>query len=349
MLIIAGGIGNIFVVIAGPAVQYTGRDGWLGVLIAYLIAGIFGVLLVNLGKRFPDKTFVEYLPLVLGKIPGKIAALAYILCFGMISPLILREIIELIKLFLPYTPPLITTIMICVLTMYTMWKGFEVFARAAELFSFFVTLFIVFMIFGISNKVNYSNMLPFMEKGIMPLLRGQLILFPYAVETILFMALWLPCLNKVKDAKRAVIMGMSITGGVLTALVITCTGFFGSNLLEKIIYPVYFVSRNILIRNIFSGFEAIFMILWLFSSYLQLLVFQYPTVIGVAKWLNLKDYKKLIIPISIIHIALSFIPENIVTVLKLDILKNPYVILPVALLIPLAWAVAAIRGIDETE
>ena len=143
MLVLAGGIGNIFVVLAVPAIKDAGRDGWLLVIISYGIATVVGLALLDLGRRFPDKTFVQYLPIVLGKVPGKLAGLAYILGLWVITPLIIREILELMRFFLPFTPPLAIVILMAMPAVYAMYKGFEVFARTAELF----VLLMIFLLF----------------------------------------------------------------------------------------------------------------------------------------------------------------------------------------------------------
>ncbi|WP_055665969.1 GerAB/ArcD/ProY family transporter [Desnuesiella massiliensis] len=343
MLIIAAGLGNIFVVIQGPAVQYSGRDGWISVLLAYILAIIDGLFLINLNLRFPEKTFVQYLPIVLGKFLGKVASLYYILGFWIMAPLIMREIIELMRFFLPYTPAMAVNILMSILIIYVMRSGFEVYARTAELFSLLIIIFIVLLMLMISPNVDFSNILPLLENGPMPILKSQLILFPYAVETVLFMALWFPCLRDKKEGKKALIIGSSISGVLLSLLVIIGLGFAGMDIIVKLVFPVFYMSRYILIANFLSGLEAVFMLLWMLSSYLELLVFYYPPVIGLAQWLNLKNYKTLILPVVIINIILATLPDNIVQIIKLDIMKNPIIILPLAILIPITWLVASIR------
>src|SRR5689334_5774603 len=112
MLILAGGIGNIFIVLAVPAVKTAGVDGWMSVLIGYGLAALVGICSVKLGSLFPNKTFVEYLPLVYGKFLGKTIGLFYILSFWVMTPLILRETIELMRFFLPLTPKLLISCLI---------------------------------------------------------------------------------------------------------------------------------------------------------------------------------------------------------------------------------------------
>lgn len=349
MLVIAGAIGNIFVVIALPASIHAGRDAWLSVLLAYFIATIDGILLIYLGRRFPQKTFVQYLPIVLGKFIGKLVGLFYILAFWILTPLIMTEIMELMRFFLRFTPMIYINVLLSILIAYAMGRGFEVVARTAELFVV-IMIIILILVFCVSARdVDIENILPMFENGIMPILKSQIILLPYAFETVLFMALWLPCLRKISESKRVLIIGMAISGGILTLLVIITTGIFGAELLKRIVYPSFHLARYILIGNFLAGFEAIFMILWMFSSYLQLLTFYYPSVVGLAQWLNLKDYKPLIIPIAVVNIILAMVPSNIVEIIKLDTLKNSIIILPLGIIIPITWLIAVIRGIDESK
>ncbi|GGI46395.1 hypothetical protein GCM10008018_16880 [Paenibacillus marchantiophytorum] len=65
--------------------------------------------------------------------------------------------------------------------------------------------------------------------------------------------------------------------------------------------------------------------------------------------MNLKDYKPLIVPMTVVIIALAMVPSNVIETIKLDALKNPYVILPLSLLIPLVWVVFIIRKLEESQ
>lgn len=343
MLILAGGIGTIFEVVAAFAIKDAGRDGWLSVLIAYGLAAILGLFLLDLGRRFPNKTFVQYLPEVLGKIPGKIAGLAYILGWWVMTPIIIRANIEFIRFFLPTTPTLILIIMMALLIVYVMHKGFEVFARTTEFFVILL-IFSIILILGLNApSVNMNNLTPILANGFQPVWKGLVNQFAFAAEAILFMALWLPGLNKHRDGARAVALGMSISGVLLTVLVVIFIGFTGTSLTPRMIFPVFYMSRYILIGNFLMGLEAILMLLWMISSYLEILVFYYPPIVGLAQWLNLKDYKPLILPMTVITIALAVLPANMIEVAKLDALKNPTIIIPLALLIPLTWLIAKIR------
>lgn len=348
MLILAAGIGNIFVVIAAPAIKNAGRDGWISVLLAYGIATVIGLALVKLKSRFPNKTIIQYMPKIWGRVLGKLLSLFYILSFWSMTGLIYRENAEVMAFFLEETPSISVNIIMSILVIYVMKKGFKIFARTAELLVPIIIIFIILSVCMLIPDVKFERLAPVLDNGFLPLLKALLIQVPYAMETILFMAIWFPCLNKKKEGTRAILIGVPVAGILMTIIVVVTIAFMGTTLPVKVIFPPFYMSRYILFAQFLTGLDAIFMLLWIASSYLQICIFFYPGVIGLAQWLNLKDYKPLIIPMTIIAIILSMVPANVIELLKLDTLKNPYLILPMALMIPLSLVIALIRKLDES-
>ncbi len=221
------------------------------------------------------------------------------------------------------------------------------FARTAELFVVLI-IFLIILILPLNfSNFTWNNLTPVLANGFGPVLKGLWVQFPYTLETILFMALWLLCLNRRQDGLRAILLGMPLAGILLTVLVAANIAFTGSTLTARFIFPVFYMSRYIFIGNFLTGMEAMFMVLWLISSYLEILVFYYPSVVGLAQWLNLKEYQPLIV-LMLITIILTLLPSNVIEVIKLDTLKNPIIILPLGLLIPITWLVAVVRKLNRS-
>lgn len=347
-LALTSGLGDIFVVITVPAVTDAGRDGWIPVMLAYTISIFIALALVNLGHRFPNKTIVQYLPIVLGKPIGKILGLSYIFVMWAMASVVFREAEELVSFFFTNTPLVATGTLFAVLIIYTMKKGIEVFARVTEILIVVVIFFIVFSLSILLLDCNFKNILPVMENGVMPIINALPTHLSYGMETILFAALWLPCLNNNKP-KKALVTGLSISGILLTLLVIICIAFTGTELTKELSYPLFYMFSYIQIGHFITGFAAIFMLIWVSSSYLELLVFFYPPVVGLAQWLNLKTYKPLIIPMFLITWWMSFIPSNLYENLNYDKIIGNYIKLPIGLSILLIWLIAVIRGLDESK
>ena len=127
---------------------------------------------------------------------------------------------------------------------------------------------------------------------------------------------------------------MSLSGLLMTQLLILTISLEGPILLSLQTFPIYTLAGHIVIFDFLGGFKAILMFLWISSSLLEPFVFFYQLVVGLAQWINLKDYQALILPMVLINLALAFIPSCMTEVINLDTLKNPLLILPLTLLLP---------------
>jgi spore germination protein KB len=349
MLLLAGGIGNIFLVLAAPAIKDAGRDGWIPVLLAYALATLIGLVVIDLSKRFPGKSFVQYAPLVLGKFFGKALGLFYILSFWAMTPLIIRQMVELMRLFLSNTPPLAINLLLSGLIVYTMHKGFEVFARTTEVFSVFLLGILLLVLIIASTGIDFRYVTPILANGWVPILSALPTQVPYALETVIFMSLWLPCLAQPKGIKKSLVLSMSLSGLILAFIVIVVLGFMGPVLPANQIFPMIRIFRFIHIFDFITGLDIFYIWVWTIAIYLEMMVFFYQPVVGLAQWLHLKDYKPLILPMAMLNLSLALIPRNVIQVLSLDILKNPTLILPIGIAIFLVWLVALIRKSKNKE
>lgn len=352
ILVFTSSIGNTFLVVSHPAIEGAGRDGWISVLIAYLLSTAIGLMFINLASRFPNKTVVQYMPIVLGKSVGKLMGFIYIVTTLVMPACGLREGVELMKYFLPYTPPVVTSVAIFILIAYVLKKGFEVYARLAELFFIFVIIFIILLLVLTLPRTDWGNLMPMLDNNFMSVIKGLPIHLSYSLETILFMALWFPCLNsKAKTkANKMVLIAMPLSGLLMTAVVIVNIAFTGIALGKELVFPLYYMSEYIAIGDFITGVEGIFLFLWMIATFLVLPVLFLPSVVSLAQWFNLKDYRPLIVPMSLIVITLSFIPSNILETFAVDGFISTYFKLTIALFITLiVCPIAAVRGLEESN
>ena len=345
----AAAIGTIFLVIPSVVVETAGRDGWLAVPIGYAIGLLIALSLVKLGQRFPQKTIVQYLPDILGTIPGKIIGLIYLVSFYHFAALLIRQNSEVMLLLMPETPPIAFNFLLVFLVVYVVKAGLEVFARVCQFFVAWVIFGILFILFSSQVFFYMNNFKPFLEDGIMPVLISVPMQIGFAGKAVLFMALWLPCLNEIQKGYRASIIGITIATILLTLVVIFTIGVLGPDSTLTATFPLFSLSRLILVAEFLRGFEGILTIIWLPASFMKVTIFFYPGVVGLAQWLNLKEYKPLVLPMAVIAVGLSMIPENLEQLNQFTIINNMYFILPLVLLIPVLWLIAALRGLDESK
>lgn len=90
---LVGTTGVFFV--ASPACKIARQDGWMAPIIAALFGAYAVYIVYRLGMLFPGKTFMEFLPSILGKAAGKILGIAYVLYFFLLISSVIREALAL--------------------------------------------------------------------------------------------------------------------------------------------------------------------------------------------------------------------------------------------------------------
>lgn len=349
MMIIAGGIGTIYNVIATSGTIVAKRDAWLTIPLAYSISTIIGIFTVKLGGLFPDKTIIQYLPIIFGKFLGKLIGLIYISILFFTTGVVIRVNLETFYLVMPLTPKIAISIFLAILIVYVSICGFEVFARVLEFFMPIVIFMIVTIILLNIPNDNLGNLKPVLEEGIFPLVKSIPTQAAFGFETSFFMAVWFPCLNNKNEGIKILCLGMCICTIVLTLLTVSIISFFGSDL--AIIYNFNFfeMSRYIIVGKFLTGFDALCIILWLVTAFIQVEVFFYPTVIGTAQLINLKNHKVLIFPVIIITMVLAYMPQNVIEVHNYDFYKNVYGLFPLGLTIPIIYFIAVLRSFHQSK
>lgn len=81
------------------AARYMGANGYLGLIVAMFLTIPVITAIVELGKRFPDKSIIEYLPLAFGSVMGKIVGFAYVLFLLALTVYAIRSMAELFNIY----------------------------------------------------------------------------------------------------------------------------------------------------------------------------------------------------------------------------------------------------------
>ncbi len=204
---------------------------------------------------------------------------------------------------MPETPPLVFSAGIVLVSAYGIRGGLEVLARVNEIVVPTMLIMVVLVVVMVSPVMHASNFIPVLEKGFLPVLKGAYVTALFFAETIV-MAMFIPYLNRFQQAKRATFLGVLITGLFLLIAVVATIAVFGA-LTASIQFPFLFLARKIRIADLFERLDPFIMIIWVFGSFVKVGVFYYCTVLATAQWLNLREYKALVLPTGVLLTALS--------------------------------------------
>ncbi|WP_408954959.1 endospore germination permease [Natroniella sp. ANB-PHB2] len=348
-LLFVGLFNTKFLVINTYLAEVAGRDSWLAVPAGYLAGFCLSLFIIKLANLFPGQTFIEYLPQVLGTLLGKLLGAVYIISFIIYVSLITRLNTEVLIILMPETPPLAFNLLLVGLTVYVAKKGFEVYVRTCQFFVPLVLtgLMVIFLV-GI-ERGSLERFRPFLEFGLEPVLIGSLRFFAMLSIGLAFMAFWLAYLDKLDLMEQ-------ISGGsfflimiqmlMIVSLIISVLGV-ESTLFHT--FPIFSVTRLLEIADFLKGFEGILTIVWFPIAYMTVAGYFFPVSVGIAQWLNLEDYKPLVLPLALIVLGLAMLPENF------EMLKNSiedlamYLIFPLTGLFPVYYVIAVARGVGESS
>ncbi|WP_179151914.1 GerAB/ArcD/ProY family transporter [Oceanobacillus senegalensis] len=289
-----------------PAIshKYAEQDMWLSPIWASFAGFISVILAVQLNRRFPELTFIQYTEKIIGRILGKLIGFAYVLFLFHINGLIVREYSEfVVGNFLPNTPLTIVLVSMVLVCAFAVRGGLEVMARSAQIFVPIVIFLFVGLLILLISELEPGYLLPFLEKGMGRSLMGAIVPASWFLEFFLI-SFMLPFLS---DRKKGMKSGMVTVIIVALTMVVTnlITMFLFGNLTDRFTYPVMEAIRYISVADFFEHLESIVMAIWVAGTFVKIAVFYYAIAIGTAQLLNLSDYRPIIFPIGFLLVLMG--------------------------------------------
>ena len=329
-----------------------GPDAWLCGLLASVYGLIVAVICLSLAKRFPSQVFTDYLPQILGKIPGKLLAAAFSLAmlYACLVTVSLSSTYVHVAFFRE-TPAWVIDILFVTAAVYGAALGIEVIARQGNItLPVFGTISLI-MIFLVVKDLNLNNLRPLLENGVLPVLQGSGAIATWRGE-IFFLLMLYPYLNRKEEATKTVVI-MLVFQGLLSALIIAQTvAIFGDQLTTRIAFPIHNAVRYISAGDILQRIELYLFLTWVAIATVKLAFFLHIASIAAASTLGLKDYRRALIPIAVIAVIGSNIlyDHNYLRLKELITQTGPFYSGAIELLLPalvLLVAVIAKKGGDR--
>lgn len=321
---------------------YAKQDLWLSPIISSIIGYITMFAAHKLHMLYPDKTVIQFSENIIGKVPGKILSFIILLFYLQTSGFIIRDYSEfIVSSFLFDTPLVIVALLMVLICSYVVYAGLEVLGRAGQLiFPIFVAPFLLF-VFLLIPEFELENILPILEAGIIPSVKGAIPLSGWFTE-IFIIIFFLPYLtDKEKGLKYGLI---TIFWIMITLVIVNFTVLFVLGLTTTTkMYPLMNLSRYISYADFFENLDSIVMAIWILGAFVKISVFYFAIVLGTAQWMNVTDYRPLIWPIGILMIEFSYwsLP-NMMSFTYHGTIYFPFYAAPIQTFIPILLLVIAI-------
>lgn len=281
------------------------QDVWLTALIAS-VWGIMSVLaIVALARRYPGLTLIEYLPLILGKPLGKILGALYAFWFLAVCAAVIAEFSHFLNItIMPNTPLSIFMITIVALCFYAIRSGLEVWVRVGEILLVVVVLAMAAVIIMPIGSMDLGKLMPVFDHPPGLLIYTSIISGSWRCQVV-FAAMLIPSLTSVRHTSRNLIISVLFIGFILAALEISAVAVFGGIPTGQKEFPLFSLSRMISIARIFDRLEVLIVVASLLGTFFKICAFLYCSTLSAAQVFGFKEYQFLLLPLSILALALA--------------------------------------------
>ncbi|WP_427179382.1 GerAB/ArcD/ProY family transporter [Paenibacillus sp. TC-CSREp1] len=301
-------IGEQILVFPSMITSYAQQDAWISSLLG--VGGGLGVLLIMFAvyNMNPRLNLIEHVARILGPWIGAFVSVFYVFYFLISTSTFIREIGDFMATEILTQSPLwvLHLAFICALA-WGLKSGLPNIGRTAEAFFPLVVLFLIILTLCLLPKAELNNVKPVLSQGFLIPFKGfiAVLTYPYC-ELCIFMML-LPYTEPGPHLKRDFLL-MGMIGGLLLTLTLgICLLVMGPFMTQHHWFASFHLSRMINIGNFLQRIEAFMASVWVIAVFFKSVLFFYSFLLGMAHLFRLSGYRILILPGSLLILALSIL------------------------------------------
>lgn len=288
-----------------------GKDLWIAIIIATIVAIPVLFLYSRLMKLYPGKDFFDISMDVFGKIGGKILILFYIEYALHLSALETNNYSGFFNIGqLPETPQYIFAIMLVAVCIVGAKMGLEVIGRWAEISIFFVLLSVILITLLSIPYFDFSNVMPILYNGWKPVIGASFTLssFPFAEAVIIIYIL--SALKQSESIYKVVFSSLVVTSIILMMLLMKIILVLGENSSSMYYFPSQQSISIIDIGDFIQRLDIFSPLVYFLNYFVKITICLIFASKGVTKLFNLREYKKIVVPLGFFVFVFSLIIYN---------------------------------------
>ena len=300
-------LGGSILVVSSIITGIAGQDAWISVLVTMVLGLLMMWVYIFLATRFDKLTLIGLSRKIFGKWIGTVVAIGYFIYIYSTAYDIPWYIGGFHTNILHETPVIFILILFYAALVIAALYGVEAIARTTEIFFIFVTVAFITSIVLILPEVKIQNILPVLENGPNPILKASVVLSGYiSLQNTTLLMIYPSLVDNMEKGKKALIKGFLWANTVVLITVVISILVLGSLLLSKSAYPTILLAREVNVGTIFTRLEYAISIMWTVSEFVIAILYFYASVLAVSELLGLKSHTKIIVPMGLMSMMLTF-------------------------------------------
>ena len=321
------------------------QDTWIAVLLMGVL--FFPMLLIysRLCALLPGKNLYEMMTALFGQAGSFLMILLMSLYALVVTALQLRNFTEFtVVIALQNTPAIPIMIVLILPVLYLAKQGLQVLGRWSLIICAVLVIHIVLTILFALNVIELSHILPVMDHPFSDIASDAFTIGSIAVGEAVMAMMMMGHLKKGKSPYGVYLPGV-LMGVVLFALIIlrnVC--ILGPDMEQAAKFSTYMAVRIIDVGSFFERIESSISFIYVLLGITKMTLFISAAAMGAAWLLKVSDYKRLLLPVGLLVLAVSaLVFNNVFEMYELTRIYR-YFALPFQILIPaVIWIAAEIK------
>ncbi|KKI89412.1 hypothetical protein WQ54_26455 [Bacillus sp. SA1-12] len=256
------------------------------------------------------KNSIEMTKQVFGKKIGSFISLLLFFLVFLILCLDLREYSDTIAIiYLPDTPLFVIALLFIITCYYNSIRGLKSLGSAFYICTPYIKLSIFLLAILIIKESAWSNALPIFGGGGKEIVKQSLNKASIFGDLFLLLLIYPSIMDK-KNFTKVTLYGTIFLMVEMSFFILSYIILFGYPFLERVTFAFHEVSKYVKIGSFSSHIETYFFFFWLLAVALRLSFYLYGSAVIYKTTFNMKSYKPILAPLSLLALILSMVPEN---------------------------------------
>lgn len=327
-----------------------GQDTWISILLGAAISAPLIWVYCRIVRLFPGMDIFTIIQSLFGKVISSII-IALMSWYALhLSALVLRSFTEYtVIIALQETPRIPIMIIILAGAIYLAKSGFNIIGRWSMIICVTVLANLLFTLLLSSRSIDLSNIQPVFDHSLKHIASDTLTVSTVVFRESIIILVLFGAFRKGDSPYKAYFSGLAIGALALTLVILRNLFVLGPALMINASFPSYMSVRTLYLGSFLERIESIISFNLILLGITKIALCLCAASMGAAKLFHIKDHIHIVMPVSLLTLALCSILFESVTEMIRFVEASRFYALPFQVIIPLViWIAAEIKHRQKT-
>lgn len=272
------------------AAQIAGTDGWVSIILCWIITTIASLIIVQIMKKYPNGTVLDLISHYFGKWVGKIATIIFAMYFLLVATgIFVRETLFIQSWILPFSKLPVLALILAIPSYMVASHNVQIIGRYC-VFVFFMSAWLAVIYLLPLKYANWLYLIPIVKEGWEPIIASiKNAIFSFLGFEIVFFLY--PYLEKKEQASIGIIIANLMSMIVFVVVTVVVYAFYNPDQIMVFSEPTLMMLKVIELKFI-ERLEIVFFSFYLFIISTTVIPYMFFTIFCTSQLFGRENHRK---------------------------------------------------------